>query len=209
MPSKKELKSEETKRAIVSAAGQLFADRGYEAVTMREIAKAAGCSHTTIYIYYKDKEALLHQLSMAPLEELHGQMEAVMQHSSLTPQAKLRAVTRAFIHFCFLHRNLYNIFFMTKATRVDALEPELEVNRLRIRLFVLLRQAIQECLTAEPEERVLANARIYFFTLHGILGTYRTSEEPYDVLIERLAPTFDLAVDVLLAGFTHTAGKKI
>ncbi|MGZ4164968.1 MAG: TetR/AcrR family transcriptional regulator, partial [Tumebacillaceae bacterium] len=53
MPSKKELKSEETKRAIVSAAGQLFADRGYEAVTMREIAKAAGCSHTTIYIYYK------------------------------------------------------------------------------------------------------------------------------------------------------------
>ncbi|MGZ4113011.1 MAG: TetR/AcrR family transcriptional regulator, partial [Tumebacillaceae bacterium] len=98
MPSKKELKSEETKRAIVSAAGQLFADRGYEAVTMREIAKAAGCSHTTIYIYYKDKEALLHQLSMAPLEELHGKMEAVMKVQSLTPEAKLRAVTRSFLH---------------------------------------------------------------------------------------------------------------
>lgn len=64
MSSKQEQRSEETKRSILAAAGLLFASRGYDSVTMREIAKEAGCSHTTIYIYFKDKEALLQQLSL-------------------------------------------------------------------------------------------------------------------------------------------------
>ncbi len=65
---KKELRSEETKRMILKAAGKLFSEKGYDAVTMREIAKEAGCSHTTIYLYFKDKETLLHQLSMPTLQ---------------------------------------------------------------------------------------------------------------------------------------------
>jgi len=75
MSTKQEQRSEETKTSILSAAGTLFASRGYDAVTMREIAKAAGCSHTTIYIYFKDKEALLLQLSMPPLKTLMLQMD--------------------------------------------------------------------------------------------------------------------------------------
>ena len=68
MGSKKELRSEETKRMILKAAGKLFSEKGYDAVTMREIAKEAGCSHTTIYLYFNDKETLLHQLSMPTLK---------------------------------------------------------------------------------------------------------------------------------------------
>jgi AcrR family transcriptional regulator len=205
VPRKKEHRSEETKRAIVAAAGQLFADRGYDAVTMREIAKAAGCSHTSIYIYFKDKEALLHQLSMEPLQSLQQQMEAALQKKEASPDDRLKSVTRTFIEFCLANRNMYTIFFMTKASRVDEQQPELEVQQLRNRLFGLLRQAVQHCLPAGcSDDLLLAYTRIYFFTLHGIIGTYTSSEEPLDQLLERLAPTFDLAVDVLLAGCKQT-----
>lgn len=209
MRSRQEIRAEETKQAILAAAGRLFAQRGFDAVTMREIAGAAGCSHTTIYLYFKDKEALLHQLAMGPLQSLREQMESILHNQDASPDNRLRSLSRLFIHFCLSHRNMYSIFFMAKATRVDLEEPTLEVQKLRNQMFGLLRQAVRECLPpGQTDDQVLAYARIHFFTLHGIIGTYTASDEPLDALMERLAPTFERAVEVLLAGFKHAAEKE-
>ena len=43
---------------ILEAAGELFAQRGVEAVGMNEIARAAGCSRATLYRYYPSRDAL-------------------------------------------------------------------------------------------------------------------------------------------------------
>jgi AcrR family transcriptional regulator len=203
MASRQESRSEETKRAILAATEELFAARGYDAVTIREIAKAAGCSHTTIYIYFKDKEALLHQLSMDPLKSLRQEMESILADSAWGADERLRRISRTFIHFCLANRIMYSIFFMAKAGRVNEAEPLLEINNLRNQLFDLLRRAVQGVLPSRgcTEELVLACARTHFFMLHGIVTTYRGNEEPFDALMERLAPTFDLAVTVMLAGF--------
>ncbi len=206
MSSRQEMRAEETKRAILTAAGQLFGERGYDAVTMREIAKAAGCSHTTIYLYFKDKEALLHHLSAGPLDSLQGEMEAILQDQTVAPEERLAQISRTFLHFCLSNRTMYRIFFMVKAERVDITGPSFDLNRTRNHLFSLLRQAIGECLPPDvTEERVLAYARILFFTLHGILATYTESTEPLEQLIERLSPTFDLAISVVVTGAKQTA----
>lgn len=202
MVSRQKVRSEETKQAILAAAGELFTRRGYEAVTMREIARAAGCSHTAIYIYFKDKEALLHVLAMGPLEALRRQMEAVLQELAIPPEERLKQISRTFIHFCLANRNMYTILFMAKASRVDEAEPVLEVQQIRNQLFGLLRQAVADTLPRElPDDRLWAYSRIYFFTLHGMISLYADSHEPLDELMERLGPTFDLSVAVMLAGF--------
>jgi AcrR family transcriptional regulator len=205
MPGRQEGRSEETRQAILTAAGQLFATRGFNAVTMREIAREAGCSHTTIYIYFTDKEALLHQLSVGPLQSLQKEMEAVLADAARSPDDRLLQLSRTFIRFCLQHRTMYKLFFMTRATRVDEADPATEVNRVRNHMFGLLRQGIAGGLPPSvSDDRVLAYARICFFTLHGIIGTYTDSEEPFDELMARLAPTFDLTMAVLLAGFKQT-----
>jgi AcrR family transcriptional regulator len=210
MSRKQEMRSEETKQSILMAARELFGKKGFDAVTMREIAKLAGCSHTTIYIYFKDKEALLYQPSMGPLQSLQEQMTFILKESQLTPEDKLKSITRKFIEFSLSNRNMYTIFFMTQATRVDEEEPILEINKLRNQMFGLLRRAIGECLPNDVEsEQILAYARIYFFTLHGILATYTNPKEPLDGLLERLASTFDLAVEVLLTGFKYTESREM
>ncbi|MBL0388242.1 TetR/AcrR family transcriptional regulator [Tumebacillus sp. ITR2] len=203
------MRSDETKRRILEMAAHLFAERGFEKVTMREIAKAAGCSHTTIYIYYKDKEALLHRLSMPPMQDLRDQFSTILQDQAMTPVARVKSISRTFLDFCFANRNLYTVFFMTRASRVDEVDPEaLRIQKLRLELFGQLRQGIRDCLPpGQSEDSVLAYTRVYFFTLHGIMGTYQTSEEPLDALFARLAPTFDLAVDVMLAGFQQIVVK--
>ncbi|MGF9908151.1 TetR/AcrR family transcriptional regulator [Brevibacillus porteri] len=201
MASKQEIRSEETKRAILTAAADLFATRGFDTVSIREIAKAAGCSHTTLYIYFKDKEALLHHLSKEPLQSLALQMEETLSKYGRTPEEILRKISSQFIHFCLRNRTMYTLFFMIKASRIDGEEPEKELQTLRNQLFGLLKQAVRRCLPSDvEEEKALAHARIYFYTLHGIVGTYTHSEEPLDSLMERLAPTFALSVDVFLAG---------
>lgn len=209
MTSRQELRADETRTAILAAASQLFADKGFEAVTMREIAKGAGCSHTAIYIYFKDKEALLHQLAMGPLAQLRAQMEATLQNEALLPPERLRALCREFIAFCLPHRHIYALIFMARASRVDSQAPELPINQARIQLFGLLMKGLGALLPADlGEQRLLAYARITFFTLHGVVTTYLGAEERPEALQERLGPTFDLAVDVLLAGITKTGGER-
>lgn len=53
---------EDRKKEIYAAAEKLFGDRGYEKVTMSEIAAQAGMSKKTLYVHFADKEALLTSL---------------------------------------------------------------------------------------------------------------------------------------------------
>ncbi len=195
-------RSERTKQDIVNAARKLFSKRGFEVVTMREIAQEAGCSHTTIYIYFENKLALLHYLSMPPLQSLKQQMEEIIEQTNLQPKSKLKTVSQQFIHFCLSNRTMVHIFFYTKPSRVDEENPEIEVNKIRIELFNLIKQSLQTCLQIEENDpRMLSFGRIYFYTLHGIVGTYENSEESAEELVKRLDGTFDDTIDVLLYGF--------
>lgn len=208
MMSKQEQRSEDTKKSIVAAAGKLFSSKGYDAVTMREIAKEAGCSHTTIYIYFKDKEALLYQLSKSPLLALMQQMEALLVKLE-SAEDRLKSVSLAFISFCLSNRNMYDLFFNVKAGRVDEKAPEIEINQIRNHMFGLLSNAVRECLQLQlDDERQLLCTRIYFFALNGILSTYAHSEEAAEQLMERLTLTFQQTFEVVLAGLKFTIVNK-
>lgn len=200
MKSKQEQRSEETKKLILDSAANLFAKKGYDAVTIREIAKDAGCSHTAIYLYFKDKETLLHQLSLPPLQELHQKMQGISRGDSISSESKLKEISLEYIFFCLKNRNMYDIFFNAKSSRVDE-KPELQINQLRISIFELLKSTIQENLSISNEEQLLAFSRIFYYQLNGLLSTYTYQHEPLDVLMERLIPTFNLSIEVLLIGF--------
>jgi AcrR family transcriptional regulator len=194
-------RSERTKQNIIAAAGELFAERGYDAVTMREIAQRAGCSHTTIYLYFTDKEALLHHISMPPLLELRRQLDRILQQD-YSPNDQLSDICLTWIRFSLTNRNMYEVFFSANASRVDETDPPTELNRLRNEMFGMLMRALQGCLTpGTSEERLLAYARIVFYMAHGIIGTYRYSRESVDELMARLLPTFRDAFRALLIGF--------
>jgi TetR/AcrR family transcriptional repressor of nem operon len=49
----------ENRRTIVEAAGRLFRERGFEAVTVAEIMKAAGLTHGGFYGYFESKDELI------------------------------------------------------------------------------------------------------------------------------------------------------
>lgn len=48
-----------TSEAILAAAAALYADRGHDAVSMRDVAAAVGIQPGSLYNHYKDKDALV------------------------------------------------------------------------------------------------------------------------------------------------------
>jgi AcrR family transcriptional regulator len=55
----RERKKEQTRRRIAAAALDLFRDRGYDNVTVSEIAEAAEVAKATLFTYYPTKESLV------------------------------------------------------------------------------------------------------------------------------------------------------
>src|SRR5690625_3316848 len=201
MVTRQKQRSEETRKLILTAAGKLFSKKGYDAVTMREVAKEAGCSHTTIYIYFKDKKTLLHELSQPPLKKLHHRLQQMTAEKKLSAEEKLKGISREFIYFCLQNRNMYTIFINTKSSRVDEIHPELEINQLRIDIFDIMKQTLKQCLPPSTDHQLLAFSRIYFYNIYGILSTYSYENESVDELMGRLTSTFNLTMDILILGF--------
>src|SRR5687768_4973329 len=64
----------EPREEIVAVASRLFAERGVAATTMSEIARRSGLRQSSVYYYFRDKEAILEEIvggvNRAILDEL-------------------------------------------------------------------------------------------------------------------------------------------
>jgi AcrR family transcriptional regulator len=58
-PGLRERKKQQTQRAILDTATRLFAERGFDGVTVAEIARAAELSEMTVFNYFPTKEDLV------------------------------------------------------------------------------------------------------------------------------------------------------
>jgi AcrR family transcriptional regulator len=69
----------ERRDAILAAALDEFASRGFEAARLDDVARRAGVAKGTIYLYFRDKESLFQELIRAMLTPLVGSIEAMGQ----------------------------------------------------------------------------------------------------------------------------------
>ncbi|GAB3758553.1 TetR/AcrR family transcriptional regulator [Microlunatus parietis] len=84
----REQKKEQTRTRLIETAWRLASDRGFDQVTVAEIARAAEVSEATLFNYFRTKEDLFY----APLESFGDQLiEAVRERpAGTTPLAAAR-----------------------------------------------------------------------------------------------------------------------
>lgn len=72
------------RKNISSAAEQLFMEKGIENTSMNDIAKAAGYSKATLYVYFKNKEELIGVLVLESMQKLYDYIRLTIEKGSET-----------------------------------------------------------------------------------------------------------------------------
>jgi AcrR family transcriptional regulator len=147
-------------RQIARAAARLFADRGFEATSVREIVDAAGVSKPTLYYYFRNKEGLASALLTVPLSNLVSTLRNIVKTAE-DPVAGLEQVIEAQYACCREDpdrgRFIYSLLFgPAQSELASELEPirdsliswtESAIRRLA-EAEIIPRARIDECCTA-------------------------------------------------------------
>lgn len=109
---------------VLEAAVQLFAEYGYHAAPLRDIARMAGIQAASIYYHYTNKQALLVEIMETHMRQLNTNLEHIV-HQQGSVQQRLHEAIANHIR---LHTTFKSEFFIID-TEIRALEGE---NRSRI-----------------------------------------------------------------------------
>ena len=109
---------------VLAASVQLFAEYGYHAATMRDIAKMAGIQAASIYYHYPSKQALLVEIMETHMRYLNANLERIINKPHTFKQCLYEAISNHIL----LHTTYKSEFFIID-TEIRALEGD---NRQKI-----------------------------------------------------------------------------
>jgi AcrR family transcriptional regulator len=165
--------TDQRRQEIITTALRLFAERGYRATTMGDIAQAMGCTKGLLYHYFTSKAELAHQARVGAHDLMRGRLEEIAG-SDLCPAEKLRQAIAHFISEILYGYQRYVIIAVGRAQMPEGINEDGQREfRARQRRFVMLyRDVIQDGIDAGEFEQgdasVMANA-----VIQGIFGVAR------------------------------------
>jgi TetR/AcrR family transcriptional regulator, cholesterol catabolism regulator len=90
-------KNPEKSREIQAVVARLFAHKGYDATSMREIARELGMNQSSLYHYFKSKEEILFNLANDAMDDALPTLEEICA-TDLSAVEKLKKVLDFYIH---------------------------------------------------------------------------------------------------------------
>jgi AcrR family transcriptional regulator len=109
-PTRGRLPRAEREQQILASAHALFAERGYAAVTMDEVAAAVGVTKPLLYTYFGNKDRLYLACMRPAGDALLETILAAIEATSTPPEA-LRAGMQAFFAFIDADRSAWRVLF--------------------------------------------------------------------------------------------------
>jgi AcrR family transcriptional regulator len=164
---RKERHKEELKKDILNAAKELFMEQGFEATSIRNIAEKIEYSPATIYLYYKDKNDIVHALHKEGFKLLieHFQVINDIEH----PFERLKAMGKAYIQFAVKHPDVYQLIFTMKEPleHMDNCDDEWHEGD---QAFTLLHQNVLDCQQAGYFKGLesIGLSFVIWSTMHGL-----------------------------------------
>ena len=105
------------RRAILARTRRMLVEVGYNHLSMRKIARSVGCSATSIYLHFENKDALLHALIDEGMEQLNASLQEVAA-AHADPAGRLEALSRSYVDFGLDNPEYYEVMFMLHPERM-------------------------------------------------------------------------------------------
>jgi AcrR family transcriptional regulator len=111
------------REAIIDAAERLFFKKGFDGVSMDDIARDLELSKPTIYLYFQDKESLYFAVALRGLRLLHTMYRKAIEKGENSYE-KLGAIAYAYSEFAYKYPDYSSVFNYSLSARFDLVNSE-------------------------------------------------------------------------------------
>jgi len=202
---RREREKESLRQEIRDAARDLFAEQGYESVSMRKIAERIEYSPTTIYLYFSDKDELLFSLCQETFSKLVAFIESIANAQS-EPLEKLKKGLRAYVEFGLKYPNHYKVTFMQNL-RPGAFKNLPVEDSMGTRAFERLCGLVDGCVTqglfTQTDTRLISH--VLWACVHGITSLLinKVNDKPQHHQWPDTDLLIDTTIEAAVNGFTR------
>ncbi|WP_416975789.1 TetR/AcrR family transcriptional regulator [Streptomyces sp. 4F14] len=178
---------------LLTSAERTLREKGAAALSLRELARAAGVSHAAPGRHFKDKQALLDALALNGYDRLNQAMEAA-NDPALPLEPRLTALARAYLAFAVHHPELLELMYARKhePASADLFAGAVERSLSAFLLLITDAKASGEIVDADLDAITLLTAT----SLHGLAALVAAGAYPAEEVLSRL----DTHVHLLLEG---------
>jgi len=177
---------DDSRRDILAAAYDVFAERGYAGAAMRDVASRAGISVGGIYIYFQTKEELYLALLRSEMEDFSSHIERVVD---MEPAQALKALIDSYLDYAVRK---------TKLVSLHLKEHDLEIRKPLKELFLgsqykIIRGILQDGMDNGVFKKMEIDraAPVLFSCVRGLVLSYLSegqavgsqSETLYEILL--------------------------
>jgi len=176
---------EDFRDTLCACATRLFAEQGYEGVTMRALARRLGCSPMTPYRYFENKAEIFETVRSAAAQRFGAAIErAVADHPDHVP--RLRAMCHAYVGFALEEPHAYRIMF-----ELDAKPRPAQQTREDLRGWLAMNEAVAEAIAAgvlDGDPGVVAH--LLWSGVHGLVALHLAGMLAFGMGLEELVEAF-------------------
>jgi len=149
---KRDLKKEQTKEHILSAALQLFREKGLERTTTKEVSKKAGIAEGTLFNYFKTKEDLALYFFQKETEQLIQWFRGERRLQKAPLPEKLFAIVHRQLEYLEPYEEFIGAVFCRALQPTSSLSPlSFDSQELRLKYLRFIRELLSD---AEEQEEI-------------------------------------------------------
>lgn len=196
--NKRQQQAAETRERMLLAAGDVFAERGYQAASVGAITKRADTAHGTFYLYFKNKDDAFAQVLHAIQEQIKHDSRAALSEDRFE---SLAGAIRGFLIVFVQYRGLMRAFLegMMLSPQIEASWREMRADfttRIAHRLEREHAAGVVRALDPLAAAQALSSMSEWYAFTHLVLGdpTSPATEDDLDDAVATLADLWYHAV---------------
>lgn len=190
--NRREASKKETKRLILKAARMLFARKGMEECTIRDIAKKAGVSPASVVVHFKSKTALLEEALCGDIESASSELVASMPED-IELLDRLMHLSKGFFRLYDKNRDLYRALLRSTIFEPASETPimsKLSEQHIQFLSHIIEEQKTRDMIWPEVDSRIAA-ASIFSLYMGALIMLLRMPEMTVDMISDILASMTD------------------
>ena len=173
---RRQREAEATRELILDAARRLFVEHGYDATSMRAIAREIEYTPTAIYHHFKGKEELFDELCHRDFHTLGTAFQKIGRVED--PVERIARAGKAYVEFAGSHPMHYQLMFMTMVSPSEVAErcaeDCAEPDDVSLDAYDFLRDAVADAMGSGHFRRELTDvdtvAQLLWGTFHGLIS---------------------------------------